>query len=421
MALWHPDGGSWSRCMARPVKTVALVDLHWAGHHPTSFSLFASALAEQQAIVVPFVPAPEEIPTLLADTPAGRITDIATNFREARLFRMAPYLPIRPRSARRLLQQAATFRRLHRQLREWERTAGEKIDLVFFSTMYDHDFSHASVLSSLLGYDWAGYYVQARCIHSPRAPMPNGGLVPDGRSMFHGRRFRSLAVVDESVVSRLREIVGDRPVVLFPEVTDTRVASDDRDRGFALKIRDFARGRRIVALMGHLRPSKGIEAFTLAARDPRLSHLFFLVCGEANLSGIPLETRMAIGRAWESLPNVYAHLQRIVDERAFNSMIAASDVLYAAYLDFPHSSSILTKAAVFHKPIIVSQGHLMGDQVRRFNLGLTVAQGDVEGVVQAMLKLTAEEPLGAASRRWDDYAALHSYDRLREAFGEILA
>lgn len=407
--------------MGHPIRTVALVDLHWQGHHPTTFRLFASALAEQGCAVVPFVPEPEQIAGLLADSPAGLAPESSRNFLAAQAFRSAAYLPFRPLWARRLQQQAATFLRLHRQLLSWERATGRKIDLVFFSTMYDHDFSHASRLSSLLGYDWSGYYVQARCIHSPQAPMPNGGTVPDGRSMFHGRRFRSLAIVDGGVVSQLQEIVGDRRVVLFPELTDSRVATDEQGRGFARKILEFARGRPIIALMGHIHSSKGVEAFTLAAQDPRLSHLFFLVGGAANLSGMPLETRTSISRAWESTPNIYAHLQRIVDERVFNSAIQACDVLYAAYVDFPHSSSILTKAAVFRKPIIVTDGHLMGDQVKRFNLGATVAQGDVEQLVQTMQRLTAAEPQEATVRRWSDFAELHSYARLREAFAELLS
>lgn len=409
------------RTMGHSIRTVALVDLHWQGHHPTTFRLFASALAEQGCAVVPFVPAPEEIATLLADSPAALSPDSSKNFLEAQAFRSAPYLPFRPLWARRLQQQAATFRRLHRRLRSWERSTARKIDLVFFSTMYDHDFSHASWLSSLLGYDWSGYYVQARCIHSPRAPMPNGGVVPDGRSMFRGRRFRSLAVVDGGVVSRLQEIVGDRRVVLFPELTDSRLATDDQGRGFARKILEFARGRPIIALMGHIHSSKGVEAFTLAAQDPRLSHLFFLVGGAANLSGMPLETRTAISRAWDSTPNIYAHLQRIVDERVFNSAIQACDVLFAAYVDFPHSSSILTKAAVFRKPVIVTAGHLMAAQVKQFNLGTTVAQGDVEQIVQAMARLTAAERPETPARRWSEFAELHSYERLRAAFAELLA
>ncbi len=405
--------------MARPVNTVALVDLHWEGHHATSFRLFASALAELGVDVVPFVPAPQDIPGLLADTPAAAAPGTAARLLQAESFQAPPYLPLRPPWLRRLQREAWTYWRLRHGLAAWERRTGRTIDLVFFSTIYDHDFSHASSLSGLLGYDWSGYYVQARCIHSPGAPMPNGGSVPDGRRMFRARRLRSLAVVDAGAVERMKDIVTPRKVVLFPEVTDARTARDDVEAGLALKVREFARGRPVVGLVGHIHRSKGIETFTAAARDPRLADVVFFVGGAASLVGLPPDIRRSIARTWEAAPNIFAHLQRIVDERTFNTLIQACDVLYAAYVDFPHSSSILTKAAVFQRPIIVSEGHLMGEQVRRYGLGITVPQDDVEGVVRGILQLTADRP-PAPRPGWEQYASLHSYARLREAFGEIV-
>lgn len=408
--------------MDRPAKTVALVDWHWAGHHQTYFKYYASVLAESGVRVVPFIPVPEDAAPLLATTPAAASPEAMRRIEPAQPCRPGAHLPVRPRALQRILAQAGGFLRLASSLRAWEARHGTRIDLVFFDTMYDQDFANASAVSALFGWNWAGLYLHARCIHTPRAPMPGGGLVPDGRSMFRGRRMTALGVLDEAVMPQLRDVVGPRRLVRFPDITDaTTPADDDRDAGLARKLEAYAGGRPIIALVGHLHRTKGLEAFTRAALDPRLRDCFFFVGGEASLAGIAADSRREMTKAWEAAPNIHAHLQRL-DEASLNAVIRSSAVLVAAYVDFPHSSNILTKAAVFRRPIIVSEGHLMGRQVGRYSLGLTVPQNDVESLVRAIRRLSSGTlPDDQAPPAWDDYAALHSYARLREAFGEVLA
>jgi len=62
----------------------------------------------------------------------------------------------------------------------------------------------------------------------------------------------------------------------------------------------------------------------------------------------------------------------------------------------------------------------MGRQVGRYGLGLTVPQNDADGLVRAIQRLASGRPDDLPPARWSDYAALHSYERLREAFGELL-
>ena len=42
------------------IKTVALVDSLWMGHHPMYFKVFVSALADLGIRVLPFCPVPED-------------------------------------------------------------------------------------------------------------------------------------------------------------------------------------------------------------------------------------------------------------------------------------------------------------------------------------------------------------------------
>ena len=53
--------------------------------------------------------------------------------------------------------------------------------------------------------------------------------------------------------------------------------------------------------------------------------------------------------------------------------------------------------------------------------GLVAVQIDhAAGLVRAIQRLASGRPDDLPPARWSDYAALHSYERLREAFGELL-
>ena len=58
-------------------------------------------------------------------------------------------------------------------------------------------------------------------------------------------------------------------------------------------------------------------------------------------------------------------------EEDLNCLINDSDIVYAVYLNFPHSSNIMTKASAFKKPILVNDGYLMSERVKKFGIGLT--------------------------------------------------
>jgi UDP:flavonoid glycosyltransferase YjiC (YdhE family) len=97
--------------------------------------------------------------------------------------------------------------------------------------------------------------------------------------------------------------------------------------------------------------------------------------------------------------------------------------LFAGYRDFPNSSNALTKAAVFERPIVVSDGYLMAERVRMFGLGEVIPEGNAEALVAALRRMLAlgygDELRGRA--RWKDYREAHSMVRLKKAMEELLA
>jgi hypothetical protein len=409
--------------MSDPVRTVALVDWNWSGHHPANFTLYASALAQLGVRVLAFCAQPGELPGLLSASPIGQS--------EAALARIEPpesiefpytlRLPLGKLAP--LLQATQVFGGLGNRLRAWERATGVKIDLVFFACIYDANFEQLRFAERFFRFPWSGLYLHARSFRMPGSPIPNSGRMPCPEKIFTLSSLRSAAVLDEKAVTPLRELSGGKPVVAFPDPTDLRLpAKSDPAWGLAKKILEFARGRPVVSLVGHLQRSKGLEEFTRAAQDESLRGMVFSLAGEVSWREFNDASRQAILAAWEQLPNVFTHLQRITDERALNAAMASSNIIYAAYTDFPNSSGILTKAAVFERPVIVSDGYLMAERTRAYRLGEVVKERDMAAIRAALRRLGGLD--AAAERiqggRWKEYREAHSYERLVGAFAELL-
>ncbi|GAA5118439.1 hypothetical protein JIN84_16005 [Luteolibacter yonseiensis] len=399
-------------------KTVALVEWHWSGHHPVYFALFASALAEIGCRVVPFCPAPEEFPALIAQTP------VADSAAMARI-EPADRVPVprasrmRPARFRPAVHAIRKFGGLGNQLRAWERQNSARIDLVFFACVYDFDFANIALGERFFGFRWSGLYLHARSFRMPGSPIPYVGSLPCPEKIFSIGSLHSAGVLDEGAVGPLGAITNGRKVVGFPDLSDTRLPpAGDPDWGLANKIRSFAAGRPIISLVGHLQRTKGMVQFTRLAEDPSMKDVFFFLGGEVNWVEIPEKEREEVRAIWERAPNVYAHLQRVGTESGLNALISVSDIVMAAYTDFPNSSNILTKAAFLRRSVIVSNGYLMAERVRNFKLGQIVEEGNIGEMREAVLTILNQKSQPGDSD--DDlrlaYQKRHSYPALMESF-----
>ena len=181
-------------------------------------------------------------------------------------------------------------------------------------------------------------------------------------------------------------------------------------------------GRPLIGLFGYLLRSKGVYPFALLSRHPKMSGTCFAFAGEIAWNSFALDEAETIREILTTGSNTWNHLMRIPKEEQLNSLISSCDVLYAAYLDFSSSSNILAKVALFRKPVIVSEGHLMAERVRRFRMGEVVPQGDVEAQAEAVSKIIRDPRAWTekSQPRWEDYAREHSFSRLKESFAELL-
>jgi glycosyltransferase involved in cell wall biosynthesis len=401
-------------------ETIALLEWNWMGHHPTYFNHFAAAMAEAGAEVVPFCADAEDFAKRLAALDLSK--DVADRIAPAERVEGPRPSNFRPARWRGIYEARKFFGGLGKQLRAWETKHGRKIDLVFFACIYDRQFEHFEHAERLFGFPWAGLYLHARSFRMPGSPVPYLGGVPCPERIFASPSLRAAAVLDEGAAKPLGKLTGGKPVLLFPDITVAALPDEGPAEGLAGKIKSFAAGRPMVSLTGHLQWTKGLDVFMQAAGHPDMQNVFFFLGGDVNWGEMSEEDKAKLQQGWERLPNVYAHLQHL-PEPTMNSVYAVSDAVVAAYRAFPNSSNALTKAAVFERPIVVSDGYLMAERVRKFELGEVIPEGNAEALVAALRRMMApgylEELRGRA--RWKDYREAHSVGRLKNAMEELVA
>ena len=390
------------------------------GHHPSYFTSFAGAFAQSGANVVPFCIDPCDFLRRLDNLNLS--LEIRRRINKPELITPPSLSSFRPARFRLQYQAISFFASLGFKLRLWERSNSTSISLAFFSCIYDHDFQHFNLAQHLFRFPWSGLYLHARSFRMPGSPMPYVGIMPCPERIFSSSWITSIAVLDEGAVSPLSKIIGDNKVIVFPDFTDNSDSQFPSDDGLARKIISFADGKPVVCLIGHLQWTKGLELFTSAAAHPDLQDVFFFLGGELNWLQIPSDIQKILRRQWETLPNFYGHFQQIVSDTTLNAIIHSSSCVFAAYKSFPNSSNILTRSALLDRPIIVSDGYLMAERVRSYNLGEVIPEGDLGALVSAIRSILSpayQSRVNVGASR-SDYNYAHSKERLPLAFKRVL-
>ena len=257
-------------------------------------------------------------------------------------------------------------------------------DLVFFLylDMIKDDPKGCRYLAEHLVAPWAGIKFDPRCSDDKGRTRPE--------RFFGCSNARGAAFLNPGCVRTYEQLFPESWFGDLPDVTDASLPP--RDSAFVTRLRLAARGRTVVLQLGALTPHKGIMHLLDVIRRADPNRFFFAFVGEP---------------AWKLFGNDESELHRFVDhppdnclvqlgylkdERELNSVIAVADILYAVYRDFRPSSNTLTKAAVFKKPVVVSDQYLMGERVRRYNIGVAVRSGDIDEILAAFEMLRLRKP-----------------------------
>lgn len=403
---------------------IALVDWYWGGHHANFYVNFAAAMAKAGYRVLPLCSDPDDFTyRLSALLCQDGNEDVAGLIYEPLRLAQPERSKIRPARYRAARNAGHRFGHVGKRLRKWESNQDAKIKCVFFAYMYDRDFKLFHKVEKSFGFPWSGLYPNSRSFRMQGKPITDAKEAPCPDAIFTSSLLSSAAVLDEGAVEPMGRITGGKPIVCMPDFTEEKLPAPGKgSAGLANKILSFAQGRPVVSLMGHLKSTKGIEEFTAAIQHESMRNVFFFLGGEVTWSELSDAKRREIQKVWESAGNVFAHLQYISSDIEMNAVMSISGVIYAAYRDFPNSSNILTKAAFLKKPIMVSEGYVMAERVRKYELGEVVTEGDHDEIVETIHCMLADgyaDELNARAR-WEDYQAVHSVGRLPDCFEQLL-
>lgn len=384
---------------------IALVEWHEPGHHFTWFCTMVRAFLNIGCRVAAFCPDPDAVrDALLAEVPPQQLECI----------RFVPFsYPVPPRVrplALRPWVQRRTFAHSFREgISRLEREFDDRIDLVYFSALFEFEEKAIDGLLNKLDRPWTGMLMHARSGSDPTRTTLAALLAKHGP--------RNMTVIDEGFAPAVEKDLG-APTIVLPDFTDETFL---RDHPIEQRLKRFAGSDRLVLQVGHLRQDKGVGTLAQVALSPDTEGLAFAFVGKVDWFMGP-ETRSWLGKAMNLSSKSIFHLEELPDEIHYNAVVRSCDVMFAAYENFPHSSNSLAKAAAFRKPIIVSDGHLMADRVREFRMGEVVPYGDPLATLDAIRRIT-DDLAGwceAKQPRWSEYQALHSFRTLCKGLEQVI-
>jgi hypothetical protein len=284
------------------------------------------------------------------------------------------------------------------------RQLGEAPKFVFnmYMDLYRHDALGWKPFEALHTIPWAGI----RFVPS---------AVPPTEACYQLASLKGMCFLDEQIQQDYSIAMPDKSFAYLPDVTDASVPS--AQSAFAAEIKQRASGRNIVFLGGTIGSNKNLSQWfrVIAQADP--NKWYFVQVGEVHEQNLSTEDMAGYQRAQTSqLENLFIHTEYLPDEQTFNEVIALSDVLFAVYRQFSISSNMLGKAAAFNKPILVANGHLMGDRVQKYQIGLAVPETDSNAMMHALTELVRPDNRSVAlPEHFAAYRRDFSYDALKQS------
>jgi hypothetical protein len=227
-----------------------------------------------------------------------------------------------------------------------------------------------------------------------------------------------VAVLDEGISNKLSASINKKVYVL-PDVTNEIVEQNEKIKS---NILNKAKGRKVIGLLGSLSGYKGLLSFTNVIKMADSNLYFFIIAGKLSMRGLDEKKIEMINYFFKKTPsNCFFILKRIKNEKDFNTLINSCDILLAVYENFPHSSNILTKAALLNKFVIVSDKYLIAERVEKFQLGLCVEQENSSELLKAIESLSQKQNFYGVKLKpkFKEYFLEHSQKKLLQILSKM--
>lgn len=208
---------------------------------------------------------------------------------------------------------------------------------------------------------------------------------------YHVPLWRGACVLDEDVCRSYSQALPDKCFEYLPDITEA--ALPERRSAITQEILQRANGRKVVFLGGSIGGQKNLARWNelIGLADPQ--KWFFVQLGEIHRNTLTPDDIAALDKSLAAPPeNLLLHPEYLADEKMFNEVINASDVIFAVYRDFRISSNMLGKAAHFRKPILVSDRYLLGERVKEYGIGYAVDEDDAASILSGLVNAISNPP-----------------------------
>jgi hypothetical protein len=312
------------------------------------------------------------------------------------------------------------WKQINNKIEQLVRQQGSSVDLVFFTWLdsYLSNYLHPFVLDRFFRFAWSGLYFHPRHMRLNPESLGRHPSPSDIDIALTSARCTSIAIHDEGIVHACMWRLS-KPAILFPEIAD--VSPPASDYAPALEVRKRAKGRLVVGMIGQ-EWRKGTMTLLRLAKMAPVEEFFFVFAGHIHVNSFSEEEKRELQALIDGPgENCYCYMDYVPEGENFNALLCSFDIPFIVYNDFPSSSNILTKSAYFKKFVISSERFCIGEDVKQYDLGLTVEEGNVVSCLKALQELKEkiikqEYPENSALH----YTKIHSVNTLQEKFSETL-
>jgi hypothetical protein len=277
-------------------------------------------------------------------------------------------------------------------------------DIIFFPSIDEYISAYIPlfIIEKYFKYKWTGLYVKPRYIRSKQSYAFLRRGILNINYLLNLKNCKNIAVLDSGIIEDLTNKFPSKKFIFLPDI----ISEESLDTFFNeyQEIVNLAAGRKIVLLIGAIDKRKGVLNLLNSTKRLDDTRFYFVIAGKIYNDTFTKKEKLELETLKKEIKNAFFYSEIIPTESQFNALISLSDIIFAAYVDFPYSSNMIGKAVYFNKPILVSSGYLMQEIIEKYNLGIAVNQNSDIEIASAIESLSIINEKRYNSKYLEDYS-----------------
>ena len=336
-------------------NVIAIVEPVGGGHHDTYLRLITKYYLDQNLIVICF----------------ASNNSIVKEFENNKnlIFIKFKYEPkIRIKLFTKLIYPIFLWLKLENQLNKIRKRYSKVFVLITYIDTFLTPLLNTKLFNSIFKFDYSCIYF------NPEYFRKRNWIVKKLRfdKLLSSKKCQSIGIINtQDAINRLSKRLNTN-VCYFPEIISTDIIKSDYLINKRIKqIKDRARGRKIIAVLGDIHSRKNIINL-LKIREKLSESIFIVIIGQFDDSSFSDEELNFIHKMMKDRTNNFILNSYIETEAKLNALYSAIDIVYCVYREWNLSSNALTKSAYFNKPVLVSYKGYIADVISKYNIGKCV-------------------------------------------------